>query len=340
MPSAPDEVHAEDVPWTLVLSLQEIQRSLSSAGFEGELTAVSVDDRNISGRATRLRVTGLRPGVIAGDRFRGALGATRVRSTAFTIESMGNAVRFTGRGYGHGVGMCVIGAGRRASRGDSVEAILRKYFPGLDVTRLGGTPTPTEGSSPRDQAITAAPAVAAVQPTRASRGGIVVEAARTSGIAAPELMQLVTQTHDDLAKLLGTSVAPLTVRVHESLESFRAATARPWWVSSVAKDTSIDLVPAALLAQRDGMDVTLRTAVAEVLVSAVLRGRPSWVRVGAARYFGRQGDVPKTVPPAECPSDAELDLAVSPAAQRDAEARAEACFAREYARTGDWRTVR
>ena len=36
-------------------------------------------------------------------------------------------------------------------------------------------------------------------------------------------MQLVTQTHDELAKLLGTSVAPLTVRVHESLESFRAA---------------------------------------------------------------------------------------------------------------------
>ena len=338
MPAAPDEVHAEDVPWTLVLTLQEMQRTLTSVGFEGELTAVSVDDRNMSGRATRLRLAGLRPGVIAGDRFRGALGATRVRSTAFTIESMGNAVRFTGRGYGHGVGMCVIGAGRRASRGDSVEAILTKYFPGLDVTRLTGTSA--DASSSRRPAFAAASAVAAVEPTRAGRGGIVVEAGRTSGIAAPELMRLVTQTHDELAKLLGTSVAPLTVRVHESLESFRAATARPWWVSSVAKDTSIELVPAALLAQRDGIDVTLRTAVAEVLVSPALRGRPSWVRVGAARYFGRQGGMPKTAPPASCPSDAELDLAISAAAQRDAEARAEACFAREYARTGDWRLVR
>ena len=338
MPAAPDEVHAEDVPWTLVLSLQEIQRSLASAGFAGELTAVSVEDRNISGRATRLRLTGLRPGVIAGDRFRGALGAIRVRSTAFTIELAGNAVRFTGRGFGHGVGMCVIGAGRRASRGDSVEAILKKYFPGLEVTRLGGAPT--EALSSSGPAIAVTPTVAAAEPTRAGAGGIVVEAGKTSGIAAPELMRLVTQTHDDLAKLLGTSVAPLTVRVHESLESFRAATARPWWVSSVAKDTSIDLVPAALLAQRDGIDVTLRTAVAEVLVSATLRGRPSWVRVGAARYFGHQSAATNVTPPASCPSDAELDLAISAAAQRDAEARAEACFAREYARTGDWRAVR
>jgi hypothetical protein len=336
MPAAPDEVHAEDMPWTLVLTLLEIQRSLASVGFEGDLTAIQVDDRNISGRATRLRLTGLRPGVIAGDRFRGTLGATRVRSTAFTIEQTGNAVRFTGRGYGHGVGMCVIGAGRRASRGDSVEAILTKYFPGLDVTRLSGPPGGVSSS-----AGPAATAASAFEPTRASRGGIAVEAGRASGIAAPELMRLVTQTHDELAKVLGTSVAPLTVRVHESLESFRAATARPWWVSSVANDTSIDLVPATLLAQRDGVDVALRIAVAEVLVSAVLRGRPSWVRIGAARYFGRQtGAIPETGPPTRCPSDAELDLAISAAAQRDAEARAESCFAREYARTGDWRAVR
>jgi hypothetical protein len=41
-----------------------------------------------------------------------------------------------------------------------------------------------------------------------------------------------------------------------------------------------------------------------------------------------------------CPSDAELTLAISAPALREAEARAEACFARAYARTRDWRTVR
>jgi hypothetical protein len=35
-----------------------------------------------------------------------------------------------------------------------------------------------------------------------------------------------------------------------------------------------------------------------------------------------------------------LNLAISVTAQRDAEARAEACFARAYAQSRDWRTVR
>jgi hypothetical protein len=314
-----------------------------SVGFEGALTAVSVDDRNFSGRATRLRLTGLRPDVIAGDRFRAVLGATRVRSTAFAIELSGGSARFTGRGYGHGVGMCVIGAGRRAGRGDSVEAILAKYFPGLELTRLNRASGAVPVSRGAGAAVAPSTAVArAAAVARSGRGGIAVDVGPASGIAAPELMRLATQAHDDLARTLGSSVAPITVRVHESLESFRAATGRPWWVSGVSNETSIDLMPGALLAQRDGVDVALRIAVAEILVSGALRGRPAWVRVGAARYFGRGQErlAPNAAPPPRCPSDAELDEAISAAAQRDAEARAEWCFMREYARTGNWRAVR
>jgi hypothetical protein len=42
----------------------------------------------------------------------------------------------------------------------------------------------------------------------------------------------------------------------------------------------------------------------------------------------------------KCPADAELTLAISAAAQREAESRAEACFARAYSVTRDWRTIR
>ena len=41
-----------------------------------------------------------------------------------------------------------------------------------------------------------------------------------------------------------------------------------------------------------------------------------------------------------CPSDAELALAISAAAHREAAARAETCFARKYSDVGDWRAVR
>lgn len=346
MRSAPDEVHDEDPPWTVDLTLQDIQSALASAGFRGRLSDVEVDDRSPSGRATRLRLTGLQPAVIAGDRFRAAIGGVKLRSTAFSIDRRGTTLHFTGRGYGHGVGMCVIGAGRRAARGESVRAILAQYYPGLEVTRLGGvgvggvgvdtTVTPPVSLPPP-------PPAARIPATgQGGRDGIVVEVPRSSGLTEAEVARLTARAHDDLANMLGASVAPLTVRVHESLESFRLATGQPWWVRSVSAGTSIDLVPVALLAQPDGFDAALRIAVAGLLVSEGLRGRPVWVRAGAARYFAR--NTPRTAPAAAdrepCPSDAELTLAISASAQRAAEARAEACFAREYARTRDWRAVR
>jgi hypothetical protein len=160
------------------------------------------------------------------------------------------------------------------------------------------------------------------------------------------VVRLTERAHNDLSAVLGTSIAPLTVRVHESLESFRLATGRPWWVSSVSGGTSIDLVPAALLAQRDGFEAALRIAIAELLVADALKDRPAWVRVGAARYFARggtggtTGGTPRVGGRDRCPADAELTLAISAPAQRDAEARAEDCFARGYARTRNWRAVR
>jgi len=134
---AADDVHRDDPPWTLALTLEQIERALERVGFQGRLRDVRVEERNRSGRAARLEVAGLVPGVIAGDQFRAAIGPVTLRSTAFSIEKSGNLLRFTGRGFGHGVGMCVIGAGRRAARGESMEAILAQYYPGLEVAPLG-----------------------------------------------------------------------------------------------------------------------------------------------------------------------------------------------------------
>ena len=93
------------------------------------LTGVSIDSKSASGRATRLKVDGMEPGVVGSEQFRTALGATVIRSTLFTITGGDDKVRFVGRGYGHGVGLCVIGAGRRAQRGESSREILARYYP-------------------------------------------------------------------------------------------------------------------------------------------------------------------------------------------------------------------
>ena len=134
--SIDDDVHEADTPWTLELSLEDIEGRLGRAGFAGSLEDIDVASRTDSGRAETLRLRGMRPPVASGQQFRMTLGATVLRSTAFSISRSGDRVRFTGHGYGHGVGMCVIGAGRRARRGESAQAILAHYYPGLAIGSL------------------------------------------------------------------------------------------------------------------------------------------------------------------------------------------------------------
>jgi hypothetical protein len=78
--------------------------------------------------------------------------------------------------------------------------------------------------------------------------------------------------------------------------------------------------------------------VAEALLAPSLDDRHIWVRVGAARYFTNgERSVEGRI---RCPDDADLTAAVSAAAQREAESRAEACFAQAMTRGGDWREIR
>jgi SpoIID/LytB domain protein len=330
--SVRDDVHEDDVPWVLDLTLEDIRQALARAGFGGaRLRDIEIDGRTSSGRVARLRVPGLRPEAIAGDPFRMAIGARMLRSTAFSMTRRGDTVHFTGVGYGHGVGMCVIGAGKRARRGESVEAILAQYYPSLRLATLDGRTVAPIAAPPSDVAAVTAPA----KPQT-----IVVHVPKGSSLPASDLEQIAVRAHESLSKALGTSVMPVTIELHDTLDSFRYETGRPWWVSAAVTATTVDLAPAPLLAQREGVEMTVRIAMAEFLVSPALADRPLWTRVGAARYFARPT---RTSPPSKavsCPVDAELRMAVSYTAQREAEQRAERCFAYALARAGDWKAVR
>ncbi len=137
--------------------------------------------------------------------------------------------------------------------------------------------------------------------------------------------------------LWGTQTGQVTVELHDSLDEFRLEVRRPWWVSAAVTGATIDLAPASLLAQREGVETTLRTAMAELLMSARWRAASMGPCRGSAIFCGRPADLLAEV---SCPADAELTLAVSAVAQREAEARAVQCFARALAKVGDWRLVR
>jgi stage II sporulation protein D len=74
---------------------------------------------------------------VSGSAFRLAVGPSLVRATRFRIEDLdGGGLRIRGRGWGHAVGLCQIGARGMARAGHDAEGILRHYYPGADLVRL------------------------------------------------------------------------------------------------------------------------------------------------------------------------------------------------------------
>lgn len=69
--------------------------------------------------------------------FRRNLASVRLRSLLWDrIEDRGDAVAISGRGFGHGAGMCQVGAYEMAKDGKTAAEILEYYFPGAEVRKL------------------------------------------------------------------------------------------------------------------------------------------------------------------------------------------------------------
>lgn len=70
---------------------------------------------------------------VRGEDIRRILGYDKIKSTLFSVKKEGFEMVFTGRGNGHGVGMCQWGARAMASSGKSFLHILNHYYPGAII---------------------------------------------------------------------------------------------------------------------------------------------------------------------------------------------------------------
>jgi stage II sporulation protein D len=127
--------------WTATMSVAEAQLKLSrwSSGI-GPLTDLRIVARGSSRRATDLAIVGANGTAhLRGGRIRSALG---LREQLFVIDRKYDETgrlsgfTFTGRGWGHGVGMCQVGAYGLARQGLTYDKILKAYYTGIDLTKL------------------------------------------------------------------------------------------------------------------------------------------------------------------------------------------------------------
>jgi stage II sporulation protein D len=128
--------------WTEVLTPDGVLSRVSRAAASvGQLLDVRVRRRGVSSRVLDLELIGTEGTAhLRGGRIRSALG---LREQLFVVdrvfdETTGRVTRFkfTGRGWGHGVGLCQVGAYGMARAGLSYEKILKSYYTGISLTQL------------------------------------------------------------------------------------------------------------------------------------------------------------------------------------------------------------
>jgi stage II sporulation protein D len=119
--------------WTAVLPAPDV---VKAAALSGALEAFDVATRTVGDRATAFRVkAGGREVTVNAAEFRLAVGPSKLRSVLVrTARVADDGVHVTGNGWGHGVGLCQMGAKHRADTGSTAEEILALYYPGATVS--------------------------------------------------------------------------------------------------------------------------------------------------------------------------------------------------------------
>lgn len=120
--------------WTEQISTEKVTR-LVNARLEtdlGTVTDLIPVERGTSGRIVKLRISGTKGEVIVGKELmiRRVLSDSHLKSSAFTVEKAADGFTLHGAGWGHGVGLCQIGAAVMGERGYDYTTILQRYYPG------------------------------------------------------------------------------------------------------------------------------------------------------------------------------------------------------------------
>lgn len=104
----------------------------------GTVTDLVPVERGASGRLVRLRIAGTRRTMVIGKELfiRRALSPTHLYSSAFVVRREGSDFVLHGAGWGHGVGLCQIGAAVMGAQGYTYREILAHYFKNSTLTRI------------------------------------------------------------------------------------------------------------------------------------------------------------------------------------------------------------
>lgn len=133
----PDRFSA-DIPngeWRFFVSYNDMQNRLNQYGLNiGQIRGLNAAGESPAGRLIGVKVIA-KNGVteLKSNNFRIKVGATRLKSTLLKIAPDHDGILFTGKGYGHGVGMSQWGANMMAQKGFGYQDILKHYYHNVQI---------------------------------------------------------------------------------------------------------------------------------------------------------------------------------------------------------------
>ena len=117
--------------------LSDLVARRSGIDFGTILDLIPVE-RGASGRLIRLKIVGTKRAMVIGKELeiRRILSETHLYSSAFVVRREGNRFILLGAGWGHGVGLCQIGAAVMGAKGIPYDRILLHYYTGARIEKL------------------------------------------------------------------------------------------------------------------------------------------------------------------------------------------------------------
>ena len=120
-------------PWTLELRASDLEAAIGLA----DAYAIEVVERTSSGRARRLRISGLETRLLEAEAFRLTLGRRlgwdKLPSDLYEVRPSPDGFVFEGYGAGHGIGLCQKGAAVMGEQGYAYQDILAYYYPNTRI---------------------------------------------------------------------------------------------------------------------------------------------------------------------------------------------------------------
>lgn len=126
--------HGSGATWKHTLTKDNVNNFLKKNKIAGTIKSIKIASKYSSGRTKDLKITTTKTTkTIPCNTFRIGIGATKFKSCFITSI---NGLTFSGKGYGHGGGLCQEGAKGMAEAGKKYKDILKQYYPGTTLENI------------------------------------------------------------------------------------------------------------------------------------------------------------------------------------------------------------